>query len=97
MILNVNIIGQGLVNGGGTYESGATATLTATPSIGYTFKHFVYTTSVYDGDTASGTDYQTILDGGSATLYSTTRVIDGGNALTRNVYNIKSNIICGFG
>ncbi len=40
MIITINIKGEGTVNGGGEYEAGTTATITATPVNGYTFKYF---------------------------------------------------------
>lgn len=40
LILTTETDGNGSVSGGGSYQTGATASLTATPSSGYTFSHW---------------------------------------------------------
>jgi hypothetical protein len=40
LILTAETDGNGTVSGGGSYQTGATASLTATPSTGYTFSHW---------------------------------------------------------
>ena len=40
LILTTETDGNGTVSGGGSYQTGATASLTATPSNGYTFSHW---------------------------------------------------------
>lgn len=41
MLVAIDIKGEGTVTGGGVYQAGETATLTATPISGYRFKYFL--------------------------------------------------------
>ena len=97
MILSVNITGSGTVSGGGTLNTGVTATLAATPVTGWTFKHFEKDGTLYtDNPYSFGVPAQNVIV--NALFYVTFEDYISGkvgfdiNDLALNSIRIKRNI-----